>query len=321
MQDFRANHVSYLMLSIFTYMNKILFLLLFTAIGLPVVFAQSTIIPLYPDGVPDCRVDSVYRVEIDKNIGRKMLSVQEPELEVFFPPAYRANGQAVLIFPGGGYYLQAYDWEGTEFAKWLNRRGIAAYVLKYRLPHWSGEGCRDHVALDDAKRAMEIIRTEAMQEGSVVDPSQIGIMGFSAGGHLASSLGTHFEDEAREISVRPDFMVLVYPVISSDTAISHAGSFRNLLGEHPDADLLRYYASELQVTEQTPPTFLVHAADDEVVPAANSIRFFEALLAQSVAAELHIYPTGGHGFALAEEEEILCGWLNLLADWLQSQEQ
>lgn len=133
------------------------------------------------------------------------------------------------------------------------------------------------------------------------------------------SLGTHFQDDAREISVRPDFMVLVYPVIPSDTAISRGGSFRNLLGEHQEAELLRYYSSKWQATEQTLPTFLVHAADDEAVPAANSIRFFEDLLAHSVAAELHIYPTGDHGFALAEEDEGLRGWLDLLADWLQSQ--
>lgn len=302
-------------------MKNNLLLLLFTTCGVASVFAQSTIIPLYPNGVPDCPVDSLYRVEVDENIGRKTLAVQNPELEVFLPPAYRANGQAVLICPGGGYYLQAYDWEGTEFAKWLNRRGIAAYVLKYRLPFWSGEGCRDHVALDDAKRAMEIIRTEAMKEESFIDPAQIGVMGFSAGGHLASTLGTHFEDDAGEISVRPDFMVLVYPVISSDPAIYHGGSFKNLLGENPSPELLRYYSSELQVNEQTPPTFLVHAADDRAVPAANSIRFFEALLAHEVAAELHIYPAGGHGFALAEEDEVLSDWLDLLADWLQSQGQ
>lgn len=300
-------------------MKKISLHFLLSIIVLHGASAQSTVLSLYPDGVPDCPVDSFYRVEMDENIGRKTLAVQHPELEVFMPPAYRANGQAVLIFPGGGYYLQAYDWEGTEIAKWLNRRGIAAYVLKYRLPYWSGEGCRDHVALDDAKRAMEIIRTEAMREGSQIDPTQIGVMGFSAGGHLASSLGTHFEGAGKGTSVRPDFMVLVYPVISSDTAIYHGGSFRNLLGEDPDEELLRYYSTELQVSKETPPTFLVHAADDEAVVAANSIRFFEALMAHSVPAELHIYPHGGHGFALAEEDEVLSGWLDLLADWLQSQ--
>lgn len=302
-------------------MKKALFLLLFASIGFASIFAQPIMIPLYPDGIPDCPVDSVYRIEMDDKIGRKTFAVQHPELEVFMPIPYLASGQAVLICPGGGYYLQAYDWEGTEIAKWLNRRGIAAYVLKYRLPYWSGEGCRDHVALDDAKRAMEIIRTEAMKEESTIDPEQIGVMGFSAGGHLASTLGTHFQDDERGISIRPDFMVLVYPVISSDKAIYYEGSFKNLLGDTPEAELLRYYSSELQVTEHTPPTFLVHAADDRAVPAANSIRFFEALLAHKVTAELHIYPVGGHGFALAEEEEVLSGWPDLLADWLQSQGQ
>ncbi len=287
-------------------------------------FAQQGIItPLWPNGVPNCKVESPYREEMDSLRGRKTLSVQEPTIEAYFPAPYMANGAAVIIFPGGGYYLQAYDWEGTSFAKWFNTKGIAAFVVKYRLPHWSGEGCREHVALDDATQAMWLIRSQAASYH--LDPNRIGVMGFSAGGHLASTLSTHFDngnpkakDLVAQTSSRPDFQILGYPVISGDTSFSHAGSFRNLLGENPDPEKVRYFSNELQVTPQTPPAFLVHAFDDKGVPVENSIRYVQALRQNDVSATLLIYPSGGHGFAFGTQDAYLAGWTDQLIGWMKA---
>ncbi len=306
----------------FYFMRQLILLILACLTSLPLALAQSTLIKLWPEGVPNCPVDSAYRVTILEERGRKTLAVQEPEIEGFLPPAYRANGTAVLICPGGGYYLQAYDWEGTEVAKWFNRRGVAAFVLKYRLPHWSGRGCSDHIALDDATRAMRLIRSRASEFN--VDPERVGVMGFSAGGHLASTLSTHYDRGTRgatnridQQASRPDFSILIYPVITGDTAFSHRGSFRNLLKEDPPPSKVEYYSSELQVDADTPPTFLLHAFDDKSVPPENSIRYFQALQREGVPAALHIFSEGGHGFSMAEGNDYLNPWLDLLDGWMK----
>jgi acetyl esterase/lipase len=282
---------------------------------------DGSLLLLWPEGVPNCPVDSAYRETMDPEIGRKTMAVQDPSLEVFLPPDSLATGQAVLICPGGGYYLQAYDKEGTRFADWFVAQGIAAFVLKYRLPYWSGPGCRDHVASDDATRALRLIRSRARTWG--INPQQVGVMGFSAGGHLASTVATPFvagnaraQDPIERVSSRPDFVVLVYPVITGDTAVSHSGSFRNLLGKTPSEAELRQHSTDLQVGAHTPPTFLIHASDDRGVPAENSIRFYQALLAHGVPAELHVFPSGGHGFAFAPDHPELKHWPDLLSRWL-----
>ncbi|MEO1448827.1 MAG: alpha/beta hydrolase [Bacteroidota bacterium] len=299
------------------------FPLLWLGMLLPALTSAQEIIQVWPDGVPDCPIASTYRVEQDKNIGRKTLSVQEPTLEVYQPPAYRANGAAVLICPGGGYYLQAYDWEGVEFAKWFNQHGITAFVLKYRLPYWSEGDCKEHVALDDAKQAMRLIRNEAPKWQ--VDSDRIGVMGFSAGGHLAATLSTLYNAGPVSLSAepiitcRPDFSLLIYPVISGDTSISHTGSFKNLLGQNPAQEKVLQYSAEKHVDEHTPPAFLIHAADDKGVPFANSIAYFQALQAHGVPSALHIFSRGGHGFALAEKDPYLHTWLDLMAEWIEIQ--
>jgi len=300
-------------------MIRILFLLI---MGVSMVKAQ--VMPLWPQGVPNCPVDSPYEEIRDPKIGRKTQAIQTPSIEVFLPEEYKATGQAILICPGGGYYLQAYDWEGVQFAKWLNTQGIAAMVLKYRLPHWSGEGCREHVALDDARRAMRIIRFNATSWN--IDPHAIGVMGFSAGGHLAASLATQPQDESPllddSISHQPahaNFAALIYPVISAEATVTHEGSIRNLLGEGAGEALRTQYSAEQHVNSQTPPTFLLHASDDGVVPAENSIRFYQALLAKGIPAELHILPKGGHGFAMAESHPQLQHWPTWLERWLKQQ--
>lgn len=245
-------------------------------------------------------------------------NVSRPALTVYQPPAGKANGTAIVICPGGGYVHLAMTHEGSDVARWLNNLGITAFVLKYRLP--SDETMIDKTIgpLQDAQRAIQLVRQQAVSWG--VDPGRIGILGFSAGGHLASTAGTHFMqakiDNAAGTSLRPDFMVLIYPVISFTDSIGHRGSRDNLLGPHPDDALIREYSNELQVTSQTPPTFLVHAEDDKTVMVANSLDLYSALVSNHVPAELHVFPRGGHGFGmydpLSKDQ-----WPDRLKEWLE----
>lgn len=245
-----------------------------------------------------------------------------PSIEVRLPSRGNATGQAVVVCPGGGYANLAYDWEGTDFAGWLNSRGIAAIILSYRLPvDGALERERWLVPLLDAQRAIKLTRAHAAEWG--IDPAKVGIMGFSAGGHLASTAGTRFdagdqqaEDPVECFSSRPDFMILVYPVISFSSAAVHSGSRHNLIGDNPPEELVTRYSNELHVTGETPPTFLVHAADDGAVPVRNSLLFYEACLANNVPAELHIYPQGGHGFSFAFDKGRVQDWTQLCARWL-----
>lgn len=248
--------------------------------------------------------------------------VATPAIEVRLPARGNATGQAVIVCPGGGYGGLAYDWEGTDIAGWLNGRGIAAIVLAYRLPV---DGDVEHqnwlCPLLDAQRAIRLTRAHATDWG--IDSAKVGIMGFSAGGHVASTAGTRFDagqanaaDPVDRLSSRPDFMVLVYPVITMAEATTHGGSRLNLLGETPSDELVRRFSNELQVTAETPPTFLVHAGDDDAVPVQNSLLFHAALLAHQVPAELHVYPNGGHGFSLALGQGRLQDWPQLCARWL-----
>jgi acetyl esterase/lipase len=236
-----------------------------------------------------------------------------PSLRIWLPRPDLATGAAVVVCPGGGYGGLADDHEGKQVAEWLNSVGVAAFVLKYRL------GPRYHhpAMLDDAGRAIRLVRANAARWN--VDPGRVAIMGFSAGGHLASTAGTHFNqaviDNPGKVSLRPDFMILLYPVISFEDSIGHRGSRDNLIGLHPDAALVRKYSNELQVTAQTPPTFLVHAGDDKVVPVANSLHFYEALQANGVPAEMHIYPAGGHGFGM-NNPTTADRWTDRLKNWL-----
>lgn len=253
--------------------------------------------------------------------------VQNPSIEVRLPARGNATGQAVVVCPGGGYGGLAYDWEGTDMAGWLNSRGIAAIVLTYRLPV---DGDVEHqkwlCPLLDAQRAIRLTRARASEWG--VDPARVGIMGFSAGGHLASTAGTHFDagnaeaaDPVDRFSSRPDFMILVYPVISMKVGTTHGGSRQNLLGDNPSEELVAHYSNELQVTDDTPPTFVLHAADDPAVPVQNSLLFYNALLAHHVPAEMHIYPHGGHGFSFGYDKGRVQDWKQICAHWLAEFEE
>jgi acetyl esterase/lipase len=241
----------------------------------------------------------------------------KPTLSPYVVPAGRGTGAAVIVCPGGGYGALSMDKEGDQIARWLNSLGVTAFVLKYRL----GPKYHHPVELGDAQRAIRTVRSKAAEYRLL--PDRIGIMGFSAGGHLAATAGTHFDagnadapDAIDRLSSRPDFLVLCYPVVSFLNFV-HQGSKRNLLGENPDARLVENLSNETQVTPQTPPTFLFHTNADTGVPAENSMLFFMALRKAGVPAEIHIYEKGPHGVGLAQTDEALSTWPARLADWLR----
>jgi acetyl esterase/lipase len=233
-------------------------------------------------------------------------------------PAKNPNGTAVIVCPGGGYGALAMDHEGVQIAKWLNSVGVSAFILKYRL----GPKYHHPAMIDDAQRAIRTVRSHA--ETLHIDPSRIGIWGFSAGGHLASTAATHFDagdpsapDPIGRASSRPDFAILAYPVISLNSEYAHVGSRNNLLGKTPDPKLADDLSNDERVTPQTPPTFLFHTNADTGVLPENSIRFYLALRKAGVPAELHIFQNGPHGVGLAPTDATLSAWSGLLANWLR----
>lgn len=276
------------------------------------------VIPLYPDKIPNEIPGPDNETEAVNGVAR-ISNISRPTLLVYLPAKEIANGTAVVICPGGGYGINAIQHEGKDVAMKLNEAGIAAFVLKYRLP--SDKIMKDKTIgpLQDAQRAMKMVRDKATEWN--VDPSRIGIMGFSAGGHLASTAGTHFQNvlinNPEKTSVRPDFMILLYPVISFTDELTHMGSRNNLIGTSPSADLIKRYSNELQVTKETPPTFLAHAGDDGAVKVENSLRFYEALKNHGVLAELFIFPKGGHGFGLVNPTSP-DRWMDRCLDWMKS---
>ena len=245
----------------------------------------------------------------------------KPTLTIYLPSKEKATGAAVVICPGGGYGHLAMDHEGHQVAQWLNSLGVAGFILKYRHRN-SGAGYGHPAPLQDAQRAIRMVRSGAKRWN--IEPGRIGILGFSAGGHLASTAGTHFDkgkaeakDPIERVSCRPDFMVLVYPVISLSEWCAHSGSRRNLLGDNPDKKLVEDLSSEKQVTAETPPTFLVHTYEDKGVPAENSIYFYLALRKAKVEAEMHIYEKGRHGFGLGKKTDAVSSWPVRCADWMR----
>jgi acetyl esterase/lipase len=242
----------------------------------------------------------------------------QPSLTIFLPVKNQASGTGVIVCPGGSYTALASNHEGRQVANWLNSLGIAAFVLKYRL------GPRYHhpIELGDAQRAIRLVRSHAAEYG--ITPDRLGVMGFSAGGHLAATMGTHFDngsaadpDPIQRADSRPDFLVLGYPVISFTTPYTHHGSLHNLLGDNPDPKLMQSLSNELQVTAQTPPTFLFHTTEDKTVPVENSVLFYLALRKAGVAAEMHIFERGPHGVGLALRDPALAMWPELLANWFR----
>lgn len=290
---------------------------LFTAMA----FAQNHTLPLWP-GNPPLQNASDLKEEATQQGILRIANVQTPTIEVYLPTKQIATGEAVVIFPGGGYGILAYDWEGTDFAKWLNAQGIAGIVVKYRLPISKSLTDPKEVPLMDAQRAIRLVRHHA--ETWNINPSKVGVMGFSAGGHLASTLSTQYNHEVNRsmdaidtLSARPDFSILVYPVISFRDAAVHSGSRKNLIGDNASQELMDRFSGELNVNSQTPPTFLVHAQDDKGVPIENSLLYYQALHKNGVKASLHIYPTGGHGFGFGLGKGAVESWREVLLEWMK----
>ena len=278
---------------------------------------KQQVIPLYKTVPNNKPVGDKENATTRDNVTR-IAKVSNPTLTVFKPE--RPNGKAVIICPGGGYAILAFDKEGTRVAEEFNKWGVTAFVLKYRLPDDSINIDRSLAPLQDAQQAIRWARANAAQYG--IDRNKIGIMGFSAGGHLASTAATHFNFKADAVnndttSARPDFAVLIYPVITFDSTFGHKGSRNNLVGANASKEKFDFYSNELQVSLTTPPTFLIHAGDDATVPVENSIRFYQACVKNKVPAEMHIYPKGGHGFGMYNKATDDY-WMERLRNWLNS---
>lgn len=268
------------------------------------------IVDIYPGVVPN-----------SKSLGKKetfgsgmFRGVSTPTLEIYLPEKATATGTAVIIIPGGSYAVLVYQGEGVYNAKQFAKNGIAAFILKYRLPDDSILQDKTIGPLQDVQQAIKFVRENAGKWG--VDTSKVGIIGFSAGGHLASTAATHFQkaviENKNNTNLRPDFQVLVYPITSMQDSLTHIDSRNNLLGKTPTKELIDQYSNDLQVTKTTPPAYITHAADDNVVDVDNSIRYFEALRHHKVPVEMHIYPSGGHGFIFRQPD-----WIDPLLLWMK----
>jgi acetyl esterase/lipase len=276
------------------------------------------VIPLYSGEIPNSRPHINDEISADNADGVWIVSkVSRPSITIFLPPKSKATGAAVIVCPGGGYTNLAMGYEGEDVARRFNISGIAAFVLKYRIPDDSTMISKETGPLQDAQRAILVLRSRAAEWG--IDPKRIGIMGFSAGGHLASTAGTHFKKNyianPENISLRPDFLILIYPVISFKKPIAHMGSANNLLGPHPSPEKIKEYSNEEKVTDQTPPAFLVHAKDDDAVPYENSVWFADALKKHHVPVEVYLYEQGGHGFGMNNKTSSQL-WMDLCIKWM-----
>ncbi|MDP3470120.1 MAG: alpha/beta hydrolase [Daejeonella sp.] len=276
------------------------------------------IIPLYNAEIPNSKAaPNKEKSEVGKDGILRISNVSIPTLSIYSPDKSSDKGTAVIICPGGGYKILAASHEGEDVAKELNKWGITAFVLKYRIPNDTIMPDKSTGPLQDAQRAIQLVRERAEEWN--IDPQKIGIMGFSAGGHLAASASTRFNEilieNPKNTSLRPDFSILIYPVISFMDGITHRGSRENLMGKNPDPRVLKKYSNELTAGPQTPPAFLVHAGDDASVPVKNSIVYYEALLKHKIYSHMIIYPNGGHGFGMKNKTSTV-QWMNQLKDWI-----
>jgi len=278
--------------------------------------ADGTVIPLWPEGVPGAKPG----VGPEKNEGGSLSAVTEPTLTVFAPAVDKPNGTAVIICPGGGYRFLSNEREGVQYARWLGTLGVTSFVLKYRLNDFG------HPApLQDVLRAVRLVRSRAAEFG--VNPARIGVMGSSAGGHLAASAGTLFAHPAGRtgaaldaVAARPDFLILMYPVITMDDPHTHAGSRTALLGPNPTPELVALMSLEKQVTSATPPTLLIHTQADQSVPIENSVRFFQALTRAQVPAEFYAFEKGEHGMGMRDGLGTASAWPRRAEEWLRDRE-
>lgn len=277
----------------------------------PFTLNAQEIINLYSDSIPNAKATTIKEV-----YGNGMYrSVTSPTLEIYLPVKEKASGAAVVVCPGGGYSVVVYQGEGISAAKEFVKKGIAAFVLKYRLPDDSTMQDKKIGPLQDAQQAIKVVRENAAKWN--IDPNKIGIMGFSAGGHLASTEATHYKkaliENNNNTNLRPDFQILIYPVVTMQDSLTHADSRAKLLGKSPSKQMIDDFSNELRVAENTPPAYITHAADDNVVDVDNSINYFEALRHKKVNAEMHIYPKGGHGFIFRQP-----GWMESVFLWMKN---
>lgn len=304
--------------SIFGLMKQTLFLI-FLLKSLTIMGQNSMEMPLYDGAVPNSKPSTlVEKVETRADKSRFISGTSTPTLTAYIPE--KGNGMAIVVCPGGGYRGVSIDKEGHNVAKALNEKGIAAFVLKYRTPNDTFCIDKSLAPLQDAQQALRTVRKNAVKWH--INTSKVGIMGFSAGGHLASTASTHFTKNADSAvmdttNVRPDFAILLYPVISFSEELMHKGSRDNLIGKTPSAEMTKLYSNELQITPQSPPTFIVHAADDKTVKVENSVQYYLSCIKNGVLTEMHLYPKGGHGFGLnntTTEDK----WIERLFNWLKT---
>ena len=294
--------------------RALIFILLFITYNLNA--QNSTFIKVWP-GKPlyATTPKNMERGELGKDGVTRYFDITIPTLEYYSPE--NPSGPAVIICPGGGYRYIAYTNEGINMAKWFAKQGVAAFILKYRIPNDDYMEHKDRVPLADAQESILYLRKNADKYG--IDPDKIGVIGFSAGGHLAATLSTHFNKPVipndEKINLRPDFNILIYPVISMRTEVTHRGSENSLLGKNPSNEMINEYSNELHVTEKTPITFLMQASDDPAVPVANSIVYYEALIQNHIPAAMHFFQKAGHGFTM-KNPWVDKQWLYLLHNWL-----
>jgi acetyl esterase/lipase len=274
--------------------------------------SAQEIIDLYPGVIPNSKESNIKESEKSGMFS----GVTKPTLEIYLPEKESSTGSAIIICPGGGYGVVVYQGEGVKTAKEFAKSGVAAFVLKYRLPNDSTMLDKKIGPLQDAQQAIKVVRENAAKWG--IDKNKIGIMGFSAGGHLASTEATHFQKSLIEnddnTNLRPDFQILIYPVISMQDSLTHLDSRTNLLGKNPSKEIIDQFSNELQVNGDTPPAYITQAGDDKLVDVDNSIVFFESLRHHKVPVELYIYPKGGHGFVLFQPVE---EWITPILKWMK----
>ncbi|WP_423126953.1 alpha/beta hydrolase [Gaoshiqia sp. Z1-71] len=284
------------------------------------LFGQSKVIDLWNGEVPGSIQKTDYKQIVDSAYYIKLRYISNPTIQVYPAPAGKNTGTAVVVCPGGGYYGISFVGEGQEVAKWLNGLGISAIVLHYRLPDDAIMENKSIAPLQDGQEAMRIVRRNAKEWG--IDPHKIGIMGFSAGGHLASTVSTHYNEKVYtpidSTSARPDFSLLIYPVISMDTAITHMGSRESLIGKNPSTEMVEHFSNALKVTANTPPAFMIHSLDDGAVPVENSIEYALAMKKYKVPCELHIYQSGGHGYGLGRSKNTESTWTEACRRWFET---
>jgi acetyl esterase/lipase len=300
-------------------MKKINLTFLFIIV-LSQLMAQDLQLKLWPNGAPNKNNPPAEEEHYMERGTHRFRNITEAELFIYQPEKEKNTGAAVIICPGGGYWIEAIDHEGYQIAEYLKSVGVTGIVLKYRLPYGNSE-----IPLTDALQAIRFVRSKAGEWG--LDPAKIGIAGSSAGGHLASTAGTHFDlgdpnatNPLAKLSSRPDFMLLLYPVISFKESVGHMGSRKNLIGETNDWNIAKQFSNELWVNENTPPTFFVLADDDKAVIPENSISFYRKMKEFGIPAELHIFAKGGHGFGITDRDIPAAKWPALFTDWLKSME-